>query len=398
MKLKLKKTSMFEFLIWMIWMNDILLRYIRAAIMRIPIIGEFPDYVIMIFYICIIIVVFYTKQIKIQIKDLLFLLVILGIFFIDALLRGYDNEYLYKYYLDFPLKTLSLYIVGVSLTSHRNEDDIIRHLYYISLVTVPISFMYQIIFAGGMSETFSKFQGDMSLAYNLLPHCCLIAYFAKKNSNIINIMSTIFAVFYLFSLGSRGPILILLMLIVFLILSGKSIEKRICYTLSIIGLFVVFIKSSYYDKVVLWMYDLTQNLGLSVRIFDKLLVEKQILNSSGRDVLATNLFESVKNNLFIGTGICSDRMIVGVYAHNIVLELWVEFGIIFGTLIFVGLVFVLIRGYLSSIKNYEKGFILALFFSSFLKLFLSGSYFDEKFLFLLLGVSVGSIRKRFIER
>ena len=145
---------------------------------------------------------------------------------------------------------------------------------------------------------------------------------------------------------------------------------------------------------------MAQSLGLSIRIFDKLLSAGQG-DSSGRDVLAEKLFASVNEHFLFGTGLCSDRMTVGVYAHNIALELWVEFGVIIGTAILVALVITFLRGYIVSDSSAEKGLIITLICSSFLKLFLSGSFMDDRWFFALIGICVGAIRlsknKRLIE-
>lgn len=84
---------------------------------------------------------------------------------------------------------------------------------------------------------------------------------------------------------------------------------------------------------------------------------------------------------------------VGVYAHNIALELWVEFGVIIGTIVLVALIVTFLRGYLCSTSSAEKGLIIVLICSSFLKLFLSGSFMDDRWFFALIGLCVGAIRK-----
>ena len=109
--------------------------------------------------------------------------------------------------------------------------------------------------------------------------------------------------------------------------------------------------------------------------------------------MAETLIASVKEHSFWGTGLCSDRMMVGVYAHNIALELWVEFGVIIGTIVLVTLIVAFLRGYLCSSSSAEKGLIIALICSSFLKLFLSGSFMDDRWFFALIGLCVGAIRK-----
>ena len=140
------------------------------------------------------------------------------------------------------------------------------------------------------------------------------------------------------------------------------------------------------------MYNKANSLGLSVRIFDKLL-SGTASNVSSRDVIQAKLFDAIGVRLFDGYGLCGDRVIAGSYAHNIVIELWVEFGLLIGTMIFALIALTLLRGYLSAKTIECKGLIISLIFACFFKLFLSGSYLDEKFLFLLLGLCVAEIRR-----
>ena len=42
-KLQIKRRFFFEILIWMIWTQTILMQYVRAAVMRMPVMGSYPD-------------------------------------------------------------------------------------------------------------------------------------------------------------------------------------------------------------------------------------------------------------------------------------------------------------------------------------------------------------------
>lgn len=385
-----KKRMPFEILLWMLWTSTILMRYVRAVVLRIPIICDFPDVIMTACF--VIIILFALRDFQITAKDILFVLSIYLIFIIECLTRGQNNPYLEKYYFEFPLKTVLLYLVGSSLSANEREDEIIDHLYVLSMITLPVCFAYNMIFGSPMDENASKYQGSMDLAYHLLPHCCLIAYYAKKKTNILNVALTVFGAFYLMLLGTRGAALMMLLCVGWTLVMGRNSKKVFVRIIGLCGVVAAFIMSPLYEAFILWMYKMAQDLGLSVRIFDKLLSAGQ-MDSSGRDALAETLMASVKAHTFWGTGLCSDRIMVGVYAHNIALELWVEFGVIIGTIILIALIVTLLRGYLCSAGSAEKGLIIALICSSFLKLFLSGSFMDDRWFFALIGLCVGAIRK-----
>ena len=167
-----------------------------------------------------------------------------------------------------------------------------------------------------MDVVMSQYQGNMNLAYNLLPHCCLVAFYAAKKTNIFNVGLTVFSVIYISMLGTRGAAAILLVNIAWNIIMGKNSKRVLLKIFTLFGAIAVFVLSPLCDLLIMWMYELTQKWGLSIRIFDKLLGGTQ-LGSSGRDILTERLLASVNEHFLFGTGLCSDRMMVGIYAHNI---------------------------------------------------------------------------------
>lgn len=389
-KFKIPRAFFFELLICMIWIQTILMQYFRAAVMRVPIIGTFPDAVITICY--IVVVILALPKFKLNGRDFLFVLGVTAVFILEFLFRGQDNPYLDAYFPSFLLITVPLYLVGVAISFYENREKLIFYLYMLSSLTIILNFIYKVIFGTPMDAVMSQYQGDMNLAYNLLPHCCLVAFYAAKKTNIFNVGLTVFSVIYLSMLGTRGATVILLVNIAWNFIMGKNSKRMISKILILFGAIAVFVSSSLCNSLIMWMYELTQKLGLSIRIFDKLLGGMQ-LDSSGRDILTEGLLASINEHFLFGTGICSDRIIVGNYAHNILIEFWVGFGVVIGSLILMILIYVLLRGYIESNKNEEKGLIIALICSAFLKLFLSGSYMDESLLFILLGICAGISRK-----
>lgn len=389
-KFKIPRAFFFELLICMIWIQTILMQYFRAAVMRVPIIATFPDAVITICY--IVVVIMALPKFKLNGRDFLFVLGVTAVFILEFLFRGQDNPYLDAFFPSFLLITVPMYLVGVAISFYENREKLIFYLYILSSLTIILNFIYKVIFGTPMDAVMSQYQGDMNLAYNLLPHCCLVAFYAAKKTNIFNVGLTVFSVIYLSMLGTRGATVILLVNIAWNFIMGKNSKKMLSKILILFSAMAVFVSSSLFNSLIMWMYEFAQKLGLSIRIFDKLLDGMQ-LDSSGRDILTEHLLASVNEHFLFGTGLCSDRMMVGIYAHNILIELWVEFGVVIGSMILMILIYVLLRGYIESNKSEERGLIIVLICSAFLKLFLSSSYMDESLLFILIGICVGILRK-----
>lgn len=112
-------------------------------------------------------------------------------------------------------------------------------------------------------------------------------------------------------LGTRGAALIILINIAWNLVTGRNSKKTVARIVVLFGAVGAFVSSSLYNAAILWMYKNAQKFGLSIRIFDKILAGTQ-LGSSGRDNLTEQLFVSIKEHFLLGTGLCSDRTIIGI--------------------------------------------------------------------------------------
>mgnify|MGYP001093410136 CR=1 FL=1 len=375
----------------LVWTQTILVQYARAVLLRLPLIKNYADECIWILFVLTILLA--LPQMRLHLPDILFLAVSLAVFLAEWLFYQAGSEYFSLYAVDFLLKALPLYIVGVSLSSlsEKDKETLYRLLYYLSLLTLFFDIIYHLFVGAPMTDAESLYKGNMVLAYNLLPHCCYIAWFAVKKTSLLGVVFCIVGVFYLLMLGTRGAALLYLLFIATVIIIGKGFKKGAVRAILIGGVFGGFLTSSLYEASLRWLESQASRLGLSIRIFERLM-GGEITESAGRDWIREQLMEAIQKRLLTGSGLYSDRILLGGgYSHNIVLELWIDFGIILGTLLLVAMILVLFRGYIKAANKNEKGMILSLIFASLLKLFLSGSYLNESVLYLALGLSVGVV-------
>lgn len=390
MKINFESKNAFSVLVSLIWIQTILLTYIRAIIMRIPIIGIYPDYLIGLVYIIVIVMAF--KEIKIYKKDFIVIVIVVLYFFMQWLIYQDRTEYLERYAIDFLLEALPLYFVGLSLGISKNRDNIINRMYILSMITIFASILYRYLLGMPMNEVASLYEGSMDQAYKLLPHCCLVAFYAVKRLNLLNFMFAVVGGVYLLMLGTRGAaMLYLIFFVLLLIIENRSKWFWIRAVVVFSGI-IAFVSSSWYDLAIFWLYQKAKQFGLSVRIFDKL-ISGEVMQSSGRDFIRERLFEVIKENPILGYGLCADRAFANSYAHNIAIELWVEFGVVVGSVLLLACIVILLKGYMEGDSYEIKGLILSLIFACFFKLFLSGSYLDERLLFFLLGLCASNMRR-----
>ncbi|GAG27707.1 unnamed protein product, partial [marine sediment metagenome] len=98
-------------------------------------------------------------------------------------------------------------------------------------------------------------------------------------------------------------------------------------------------------------------------------------------------FKEIVNKPLLGIGIEGDVRLAGGYAHNLFLELLADFGIIFGTIIIIILLFLIIKSLLT--KNKEKYRMIIIWLSlGFVSLMFSGTYMDTIGFWIFLGLLI----------
>lgn len=374
------------YLTLLLWTDRILLTYVRAFVMRLPIIGSIADYIITAVYAFLVLLSVPQIMKRVHAGDIFFLFITAGVCLLHYCIFPANKEVSDELLPKFLFLTFPLYFIGVSLDFER----IYPWLYKLSLITIVAFTFYKLFVKESMTEVQSMYEGDMWNAYNILPHVCLVALAAFRKPGFVNWAGTVTGVTMISLLGSRGPLgCVVLTVAVYLILFKKYKNPIVAYcVIMIIAVVITF----GLNTIVRFLYELAKSVGLSVRVFEKFF-EGKISYSLSRDYIATQLYERISENPAFGYGIFADRVALGTYAHNIVIELWHAFGVVFGTVIFGGIGIVLLRAarIVKKVEQYAVLF-LPLFFAGFVKLFLSNSFLEEIYLFWLLGIAVNLVR------
>jgi len=104
------------------------------------------------------------------------------------------------------------------------------------------------------------------------------------------------------------------------------------------------------------------------------LMEGNLFDTKSRDGIYTG---AIANMGVLGKGLMGDRIVLDIYAHNIFLELFVQFGIVAGFILCVALIAFLVSSLLKKDKP-ELVFILLLLPCGFFKLLVTGSYLHQE--------------------
>ena len=370
-----------------------LLDFFRVIVMHLPVVGSFSVFVIpLLLGIPLFIGLPYiVKHIK-PIDAILYVFVVL-LYMASFTIHPENQEALEMNLKPFLLFSLPYFFVGLFTES----DKLFDRLSVLSALCVCASALYNLVYLQGASYTGSSDASvyNMSASYALLPHVLMVCYAMFKKANVFNILVSILGFVLIASFGTRGPFVCLLLFIIFYLLFVKKYKRPVASKLivCVVGFGIL----GFTDLIVLFMQQLTQELGMSSRIFDIMEEDSVLLdysNSSGRDSILATLFRELQKDVPFGYGIAGDRRFVGIYAHNFAVELWFSFGYVIGTILLLAVVFVFLRGYSRSVGETGKVFIIVLIVSGFVKLFFSGSYLNEKYLFWALGVCVAVMRRK----
>lgn len=237
-------------------------------------------------------------------------------------------------------------------------------------------------------------QYSMTYGYNLLIPFCIVSYCFIRYRKIKWLLYTIiFSVFMLLR-GSRAAVLCL---VVFVVLAYIMINKdslNISKMTKIIILLIAGIFASINFKTIM---SLLSNIFPSSRTLA--LLSTNIKFDSGRSNIQSLYWKAIKSHPFRFNGIFSDRIyysnVTGHvynmtnYPHNFIVELFYQWGILFGGTIFIAIIVCIIISLQYGNKNNRTEllcFILTMFVAGFFKLFFSGSYLVSVEFYLLIGI------------
>ena len=376
----------YKFLLALIWGQFFIFQYIRVFSTRILGSTSNSEFLMQVLFVvfAVLSLPYITKNIRK--KDLILLIVLILVYMVYTAFFPDNRLYLDSKMSNICLVILPLYFVGLNFNAEKELDL----LYFISVLNIISHLFYVLVYSNAMSEIDSLYVGNMDAAYKILPHVCLAIVYAFRKPGIFKTIIALSSSIYLISCGSRGPVVIAIFFTLYYSLFIRKYKlKKLAYFLIILSICIILI---FFDSIVEWLETVATNMGMSVRIFDKM-SNDMFWDSSGRDEISKKLLEAIKENPAIGYGIGGDYTLVGTYAHNILIECWVSYGVIIGTLLMILAVSILYKALKRAPSEDEKAIIFILLCSSFIKLFFSGTYLNETYFMFLFGICVGTIRR-----
>ncbi len=389
---KIDNQIYFRIFVAVLWSKEILLNYFRGFLMKVPVLSAVSDYIIPAILFLLFLLSYKTIAERLRGADFVFVMACILVYLGNYLFVRRSRDFFRVEWVNFLIGSLPFYFVGVALRSD-DEGSILKLLYRISCVSV-VAFCIYILFINQMDEETMR-DGDMSSAYNLLPHACLTFYYMIKEFKWHRPIFFLVAAIALFMMGTRGAVLCLFVFIV--LCSAVTIQFKRPIVLLSMGLVCVLLVI--FPQILDWLietaYSISESLGLSTRVFDKLM-EGNFAVSDARVYLRERVRHYILAYPIVGLGIYGDRVVSnGQYVHNLILELYANFGILMGTILVTALTVLSYRSirYVHGNREEHGQLILLLLFGYCFKLLVSSSYLREPFFWLLIGYLVGVVRE-----
>ncbi|EGP4746882.1 O-antigen ligase family protein [Enterococcus faecium] len=391
---KISSEKLFGYLIIFFWGYHAFFRFFGILFRRIPVVGEL---VLPIIVAGLIIgsVPFIIKYIRM--KDFLFFCIVLIVIMVTLFLEIKTTEPFNDIWMEFLTQCFIMYFVGLALYAKICKDD--KMLNVLSILSILCILTLTIVYKSTSNGFEYEWSSTQYIPYSLLPHILLLCANIFEKISIIKLFVAIYGTFNLAMLGNRGSIVCLLVMILLLTIyktSEMNKSKRTLLLLVITLLFVIVLFSNLYEGAMLKMYKYALEHNLSTRVFQTFLGEYNAGTSfdSGRLEIQRNLWQKLAVNPF-GYGLGSDRYFEGQYAHSVILEILIDFGVFLGGMIIFVILKKIIEGLI--IINREssmRGIYLVMLSIGFVKLFISSSYLIDPYFYLLLGISVSLSRGR----
>ncbi len=384
----------YRILLALLWTQYTVLSFIRAIISRIPYIGNLSEVFIPFCIILALLVSIPWFVKRVRGIDLLFYVGIVVLYLFTMIAFPDNTEFMAENWWRILGTTTTAYFMGVAY-SHKNCS---RDIFWCSVAGVFFVFLYQIY---KLRNGVALEEENMYVAYNLLPSIMYLLYYAVYKERKYYWIIAGLAVGVVFIFGTRGPVLcIIVFLLAFLLHRTIVYRKKSNYVL-LLSLVILLIIFCVYDDLLVefvsFLSNIFEKFGFSTRIFD-FFISGDATTSLGRKYLQQQVISAILANPIKGYGFTGDQYLLGVYCHNLFLELWCHFGVIVGTVIILLLAMLTVTALIKCRNNKKVFFFVVMLISMvYVKLMLSNSYTLEPNFFFMLGVFV-AINRKFIKK
>lgn len=338
-----------------------------------------------LYIIVILIIIIFLKNNKLNLKIIAFFVILTLIFSLSAIFSPKPIVPIFIFF-----ESLKLGFIYMWLSSSKlNLQLYFKSSFYLAIIGLGI--LISEIFFFNQEQTINYMSIGVQLNYIMIPF--IFSFFNEKK--FLKILSGILisiTIILTFIYGNRmsGVIQIVLVIVGDITFNKINTIKGVASKTFILILGVLVYLNL--DRILIYLLEFTSNLGFYSYSLNKIysaLTGNIGIDTilSGRNSLFNEAVDIIIENDFMPNGIgYYDAVTNNSYPHNFILELFIEFGFIAIPILLLFL-FVIMK-ILSKIKGEARFFYLSYLFLSLFRLSVSGSYWTEMSIWIVMGFSI----------
>lgn len=365
-----------------------IIRYVVIAITKLPIVSFMSGAFKPLLFIWLILINFKSRIAhSVKQADITFVLLYFGAVLVSFVMYPDTQEYVLSQkniiFLIFPL----YYLFGVIFTSDRKTMDILAML---AKLIIFVDIVFSVYWTSSGNELG---EDSMARAYAILPSVLFLTICAFNRSKSWDWAWMIFSSIYIFTCGTRGPIIVITVFLIYCLIIKMNVSKgkKVFYVFAII-VFFAFYNSIAFENIMHRLIDLFGRLGVSTRIFEHMVDDTLISDSSGRDLIYVRVLQLIKENPF-GYGILGEYPFLNWNTHNLYLQIFMHFGVFVGLVIIFAIFYLIYKAYKYNPNKYARDFLIMWTCITLVRGVVGGSYLTYYFAFLI-GLCVNEIRNK----
>ena len=327
---------------------------------------------------------------KVSGSTILIVLVITALFLSVLVFHSQNMKYMWTTASDllenptyiFVFYALIGYFVSRRLKNITVFISILEKFAVFTVMVLAFRFFVGVIFKSTVPEY-------MTFSYNLLFPTTFLLLFSIRDFKWYRVVTAILGSVLIFIAGCRGALLSLIISTLLYVFFFGKIPRKNKYRVTAVFMILLIIVVFFYEPILVLLNGKLSGIGINSRTIAMLLTST-FSDDSGRE----NIIEHVVKNFNVfGYGLWGDRVLLnGMYAHNMVIELLCDFGLIVGSILLVVFISILVKGLKYSDEQMSV-ILCALVSVGVIKLLFSGSFLNqEPGVYVLIGLCINSIK------
>lgn len=265
--------------------------------------------------------------------------------------RGLQREYIYNILVE-PSAFIKLWIYFIVFSLIQDPAKFRRKLVGIAYLNMALLILVTV---SGLYAAEGRVLNYVGLGISgamWIPLITLEAFTSDGKKRGLNIVSAFVFILFIAVYGNRGSLVAIMGFVIFCWLKYTKFKRKLMIAVLIaVATIVVYI---FQDAIVNFLITKVTGIGIFSRNINLLLSGKLTYTTHRSDEIWVEIADAIKKNWITGYGLCYDRILGGridIYAHNLVLEVLLSFGVILGMVLLIVHFYV---GYKYCVKKHDS--------------------------------------------